>query len=453
MPNGERDRMFWDGSRWVDETPRQPLPAPRSAVARLGCHALIGFALVALIIPNIATFASNTSSGRSLIAAWSTSYRRSDVTPGIEPGPDRLQRPLVAPPTTRLLRWLRPLRAREGREGFTMTFSGTAVAWIGPVGPTRGNARLYLDGKYVKTVSTFSRSFKAARVLFKVRWKHPGTHRITISVAGTHGHPTVAIDLLVVRTSTSAGARAGDQAQVRHRHAEAGDKRTSPRARPRSCSRTTMGRPERSTTLSLSGFAGGSTGAIDFDGSTNGMPSYTTASNGTAKVTLTVPGDAGVGAHDINTRGPNGDSLMTRTFEVTGPAPIRRPADPPAADPTPTPHAGSGRPACGRSDADTNAGSGRPACGRSDAVSRLHAGPPDTRSPDTRSDTCADTRADTRTGNRSDLCGRLRWRCDRCHGCHRRPQDVPAVPQRPTGRTGRRTASTRSRTWRSRPAI
>ena len=95
------------------------------------------------------------------------------------------------------------------------------------------------------------------------------------------------------------------------------------------------------------------------------MPTYTTASNGTAKVTLTVPADAGVGSHDINTRGPNGDSLMTRTFVVTDPtgnAPAQ--ADPPAADPTPAPTPAP-TPSCRHDPTPTaDPPAGRPACGR-----------------------------------------------------------------------------------------
>src|SRR5205085_3267319 len=34
----------------------------------------------------------------------------------------------------------------------TITFTGTGIAWIGPVGPTRGTARVYIDGKAVATV-------------------------------------------------------------------------------------------------------------------------------------------------------------------------------------------------------------------------------------------------------------------------------------------------------------
>ena len=206
----------------------------------------------------------------------------------------------------------------------SLTFKGTAVSWIGPVGPTRGKAKVWIDGKYVKTVSTFSRSFKAARVLFKVRWKHPGTHRITISVAGTHGHPTVAIDSLVVRTSASA-ARVPVTKPKSDTATPKPATKNVPQGTPKVLLSNDTGPAGTKTTLSLSGFAGGSTGAIDFDGSTDGMPTYTTASNGTAKVTMTVPADAGVGPHDINTRGPNGDSLMTRTFDVTDPtATLRR---------------------------------------------------------------------------------------------------------------------------------
>ena len=48
----------------------------------------------------------------------------------------------------------------------TLTFTGRGIAWIGPVGPTRGTARVYLDGKYVKTVDLRRSTFRARNLLF-----------------------------------------------------------------------------------------------------------------------------------------------------------------------------------------------------------------------------------------------------------------------------------------------
>src|SRR4051812_12040091 len=43
----------------------------------------------------------------------------------------------------------------------TLSFTGKGIAWIGPVGPTRGSARVYIDGKYVTTVSMRRSTFRA----------------------------------------------------------------------------------------------------------------------------------------------------------------------------------------------------------------------------------------------------------------------------------------------------
>ena len=117
-----------------------------------------------------------------------------------------------------------------------------------------------------------------------------------------------------------------------------------------------------------------------------GMPTYTTASDGTAKVTVTDPIDAGVGLHEFNARGPNGDSLMTRIFEVTastGAAPTRRSGPRPPLRhrrpprhrrPTPTVDAGPDRGADGRSDrrSDRRSGTDAEAAGGSHVCRGLH---------------------------------------------------------------------------------
>jgi hypothetical protein len=76
----------------------------------------------------------------------------------------------------------------------TFAFSGAKVVWYGPVGPTRGKARILVDGTYVKTVNLYARSFTARKALFSRNWSSARGHTLTIEVLGTAGHPYVAID-------------------------------------------------------------------------------------------------------------------------------------------------------------------------------------------------------------------------------------------------------------------
>jgi hypothetical protein len=80
----------------------------------------------------------------------------------------------------------------------TFTFTGRAVRWNGPTGPTRGQAKVYIDGTYVKTVNLYRRSFDPRTLLFQTGWKSSGEHTFRIVVVGTKGHPMVAIDDFVV---------------------------------------------------------------------------------------------------------------------------------------------------------------------------------------------------------------------------------------------------------------
>ena len=77
----------------------------------------------------------------------------------------------------------------------TFRFSGTGIAWVGPTGPTRGKARVYVDGAYIRTVDLHRSSFHARSVVFSKALR-AGDHRVMIKVA-TSGKP-VAIDELIV---------------------------------------------------------------------------------------------------------------------------------------------------------------------------------------------------------------------------------------------------------------
>jgi hypothetical protein len=86
------------------------------------------------------------------------------------------------------------------------SFTGTGVSWIGPVGPTRGQAKVYINGRYVKTVSMYARSFIARHTIYTASFATAQARSLKILVVGTAGRPTVAIDALVVRHLTTGAA-------------------------------------------------------------------------------------------------------------------------------------------------------------------------------------------------------------------------------------------------------
>jgi len=76
----------------------------------------------------------------------------------------------------------------------TVRFTGRAFAWVAPTGPTRGSARVYLDGVYKATVSLWRSSSSARVVVWSGAWTSSGPHTVTIRVVGTGGHPRVDVD-------------------------------------------------------------------------------------------------------------------------------------------------------------------------------------------------------------------------------------------------------------------
>lgn len=79
----------------------------------------------------------------------------------------------------------------------TFSFRGSSVAWVGPIGPTRGKARIILDGKLVATVDTHAPTFRARDVIWAANIAD-GAHTLRVQVLGTIGRPTVAVDGLYV---------------------------------------------------------------------------------------------------------------------------------------------------------------------------------------------------------------------------------------------------------------
>jgi len=88
--------------------------------------------------------------------------------------------------------------ATSGGATATITFIGSRIAWYGPVGPTRGKARIRIDGRAVKVISLRRPSFDPNTVLYSASWKTAGPHTFAIEVLATPGHRPVAIDEIVI---------------------------------------------------------------------------------------------------------------------------------------------------------------------------------------------------------------------------------------------------------------
>ena len=85
--------------------------------------------------------------------------------------------------------------------GRSATFTATAARSIAIVttrAPSRGSFKVYVDGVYRATVSTWSSATRYRQIIYSYSWSTPGTHRIRIVVRGTAGHPRVDLDAFIV---------------------------------------------------------------------------------------------------------------------------------------------------------------------------------------------------------------------------------------------------------------
>ena len=80
----------------------------------------------------------------------------------------------------------------------TFTFTGSQVAWIATRAANRGLAAIVLDGVPTTTVDLARTTTEYRRLVFAPRVAIVGDHTLTITVAGTAGHPYVDVDGFVV---------------------------------------------------------------------------------------------------------------------------------------------------------------------------------------------------------------------------------------------------------------
>jgi hypothetical protein len=90
---------------------------------------------------------------------------------------------------------------RSTTAGDSFTFdSGIDNAWITTTGPNEGSARIYIDGRYLQTVSTYSKATQYRRLVWAHRFGSLGGHTITIVNVGTHGRPGIEVDADIFMT-------------------------------------------------------------------------------------------------------------------------------------------------------------------------------------------------------------------------------------------------------------
>jgi hypothetical protein len=85
----------------------------------------------------------------------------------------------------------------------TYRFTGRSVAVIGTKGPGYSKAKIYIDGKYIKTIDAYASTVKYRQSLYSKSWTKSGTHTITIENLATSGRSRLDMDGLAVRDDKS----------------------------------------------------------------------------------------------------------------------------------------------------------------------------------------------------------------------------------------------------------
>jgi len=76
----------------------------------------------------------------------------------------------------------------------SITVTARAFAWVGAVGPGRGQARVFVDGHDAGVVNLHALASRARVVVFAKEWAVAARHTIVIRVLGTAGHARVDLD-------------------------------------------------------------------------------------------------------------------------------------------------------------------------------------------------------------------------------------------------------------------
>ncbi len=90
------------------------------------------------------------------------------------------------------------LYARSKGRAVSLPFTGRAIALVAPTGPSRGTARIWIDGTLVTSINLHTSVLQARRIVYARSWTTSRSHTIRVVVAGTAGHPRVDVDAFIV---------------------------------------------------------------------------------------------------------------------------------------------------------------------------------------------------------------------------------------------------------------
>jgi hypothetical protein len=88
--------------------------------------------------------------------------------------------------------------SRRAGDTLTMTFTGHAIAVVGPKNPRLGWAKIYIDGRYVTRISMWRATGASRQVAYTQYFPTGGTHTIWVRVYGTPGRPLIQLDSFLV---------------------------------------------------------------------------------------------------------------------------------------------------------------------------------------------------------------------------------------------------------------
>jgi hypothetical protein len=78
------------------------------------------------------------------------------------------------------------------------TFTGRSIAWVGVKAPTRGKARIYVDGALQGTVDLWLSTVHKQHLIWQKTWSTAASRTITIQVLGTVNRPRIDVDGFIV---------------------------------------------------------------------------------------------------------------------------------------------------------------------------------------------------------------------------------------------------------------
>ena len=135
--------MFWDGERWLPDEPAKPAPARRSWIASSIAAMVVGLLAAGVLLP-LGSGDVAAMSGRVLMERWS----EQGTTQTVQETSSRITYRGTWY-TARHAGYLGGKVRSTDKAGAkaVLRFNGSAISWIGSVGPTRGKAKVYIDGK------------------------------------------------------------------------------------------------------------------------------------------------------------------------------------------------------------------------------------------------------------------------------------------------------------------